>query len=75
MLPRLVGRVARPAASAAAQASAGRPLSSAPPPPAPEKIECFIDGKKVLVDPGTTVLQVNSSVFRINRDLTTLSRP
>lgn len=25
---------------------------------APEKIECFVDGKKVLVDPGTTVLQV-----------------
>jgi hypothetical protein len=24
----------------------------------PEKIECFVDGKKVLVDPGTTVLQV-----------------
>ena len=29
---------------------------------APEKIECFIDGKKVLVDPGTTVLQVRTSV-------------
>ena len=29
------------------------------PPPSPKKIECFIDGKKVLVDPGTTVLQVN----------------
>lgn len=26
---------------------------------APTKVECFIDGKKVLVDPGTTVLQVN----------------
>lgn len=24
----------------------------------PGKIECFVDGKKVLVDPGTTVLQV-----------------
>ena len=28
------------------------------PPPPPKKLECFIDGKKVLVDPGTTVLQV-----------------
>ena len=28
-------------------------FSSAP----PQKLECFIDGKKVLVDPGTTVLQ------------------
>jgi hypothetical protein len=26
---------------------------------APDKIECFVDGKKVLVDPGTTVLQVS----------------
>ena len=26
----------------------------------PEKIECFVDGQKVLVDPGTTVLQVNT---------------
>jgi hypothetical protein len=25
----------------------------------PPKLECFIDGKKVLVDPGTTVLQVD----------------
>ena len=24
----------------------------------PGKLECFVDGKKVLVDPGTTVLQV-----------------
>ena len=24
----------------------------------PPKLECFVDGKKVLVDPGTTVLQV-----------------
>lgn len=24
----------------------------------PEKVEVFVDGKKVLVDPGTTVLQV-----------------
>ena len=29
--------------------------NSGPPP----KLECFIDGKKVLVDPGTTVLQVS----------------
>lgn len=27
---------------------------------APEKVEVFIDGQPVLVDPGTTVLQVNS---------------
>jgi NADH dehydrogenase (ubiquinone) Fe-S protein 1 len=26
---------------------------------APEKIEVFIDDKKVMVEPGTTVLQVN----------------
>ena len=32
------------------------------PPPAPKKIECFIDGKKVLVDPGTTVLQAAAMV-------------
>ena len=25
---------------------------------APEKVEVFVDGQKVLVDPGTTVLQV-----------------
>ena len=31
--------------------------------PAPEKIECFIDGKKILVDPGTTVLQVVPNIF------------
>lgn len=29
---------------------------------APEKIECFVDGKKVLVDPGTTVLQAAAMV-------------
>jgi len=28
----------------------------------PEKIECFVDGKKVLVDPGTTVLQAAALV-------------
>lgn len=27
---------------------------------APEKIEVFVDDQKVLVDPGTTVLQVRS---------------
>lgn len=32
-----------------------RPNSNAP----PSKLEVFIDDKKVLVDPGTTVLQVN----------------
>jgi len=63
MLPRLVSRVARPAAAAnGAAVSAVRTMAAAaappPPPAAPEKIECFIDGKKVLVDPGTTVLQV-----------------
>ncbi len=26
---------------------------------APEKVEVFVDDQKVLVDPGTTVLQVN----------------
>ena len=29
---------------------------------APQKLECFIDGKKVLVDPGTTVLQAAAMV-------------
>merc|ERR1719300_1033602 len=29
---------------------------------APQKLECFIDGKKVLVDPGTTVLQAAALV-------------
>ena len=28
----------------------------------PQKLECFIDGKKVLVDPGTTVLQAAAMV-------------
>ena len=36
---------------------------------APEKIECFIDGKKVLVDPGTTVLQVNDEIRFLSRFL------
>ena len=31
---------------------------------APQKLECFIDGKKVLVDPGTTVLQVRLIFFK-----------
>lgn len=34
-----------------------RPNSNAP----PSKLEVFIDDKKVLVDPGTTVLQVKNS--------------
>ena len=33
------------------------------PPPPPKKLECFIDGKKVLVDPGTTVLQVQIKAY------------
>jgi len=45
-----------------AAASSGQPpvRGNAGPPP---KLECFIDGKKVLVDPGTTVLQVNKWMF------------
>lgn len=37
--------------------------------PAPEKVEVFVDGRSVLVDPGTTVLQVIAyRVFsRVNR--------
>jgi NADH dehydrogenase (ubiquinone) Fe-S protein 1 len=33
--------------------SSSRTMAGGP----PDKLECFIDGKKVLVDPGTTVLQ------------------
>ena len=44
--------------NAAATVTAQSHRCLAGPPPAPQKIECFIDGKKVLVDPGTTVLQV-----------------
>ena len=33
----------------------------------PEKLECFVDGKKVLVDPGTTVLQVRSRIFMFSK--------
>lgn len=29
---------------------------------APDKIEVFVDDQKVLVDPGTTVLQVNKYI-------------
>ena len=29
----------------------------------PAKLECFVDGKKVLVDPGTTVLQVSNQKY------------
>ena len=54
MLARLLATTR--SAHAAAPAACARALASAPPPP--EKVECFIDGKKVLVDPGTTVLQV-----------------
>ena len=32
----------------------------------PPKLECFVDGKKVLVDPGTTVLQVRKLLYIIN---------
>ena len=45
------GPLARVAALGGQQQARG----NAGPPP---KLECFIDGKKVLVDPGTTVLQV-----------------
>jgi len=45
---RKVGRLQGGAARLAA------PLSTAP----PEKVEVFIDDKRVLVEPGTTVLQV-----------------
>lgn len=38
------------------QSSAARGYASAP-----EKVEVFIDDKRVLVDPGTTVLQVTDS--------------
>ena len=44
--------------SAVAAVTSQAQRSMAGPPPAPQKLECFIDGQKVLVDPGTTVLQV-----------------
>jgi len=47
-----------PLLRAAASAPASRQQSGGPPP----KLECFIDGKKVLVDPGTTVLQAAAMV-------------
>ena len=31
----------------------------------PEKVEVFVNDKKVLVDPGTTVLQVNSCAIDV----------
>ena len=31
----------------------------------PAKLECFVDGKKVLVDPGTTVLQVSNRMLKL----------
>ena len=58
-----LSHVATATASAASRSTAA--VLTAPcqrtlagPPPPPKKLECFIDGKKVLVDPGTTVLQV-----------------
>ena len=38
-----------------------RSNSSATPMKAPEKIEVFVDDQPVMVDPGTTVLQVNQN--------------
>ena len=35
----------------------------------PEKIEVFIDDQKVLVDPGTTILQVNCVIIHYVYDL------
>lgn len=37
--------------------------SAATPAKAPEKIEVFVDDQSVLVEPGTTVLQVSFSHF------------
>lgn len=62
-----MSQVAATASSAVSRNTAALLTSSphrtlAGPPPAPKKIECFIDGKKVLVDPGTTVLQAAAMV-------------
>merc|ERR1719431_127261 len=46
-----------PALSRTPLAKAARGMSGGP-----QKLECFIDGKKVLVDPGTTVLQAAAMV-------------
>jgi len=46
-----------PTLSRAPLAKAARGMAGAP-----QKLECFIDGKKVLVDPGTTVLQAAAMV-------------
>jgi len=46
-----------PALSRTPLSKAARGMSGAP-----QKLECFIDGKKVLVDPGTTVLQAAAMV-------------
>lgn len=43
-----------------------RTSSTATPAKAPEKIEVFVDDKSVMVDPGTTVLQVSSFSFNFN---------
>lgn len=40
-----------------------RAASSAPPANVPQKIEVFVDDKSVMVDPGTTVLQVKRNQF------------
>merc|ERR1711970_32064 len=53
-----MGRMLKlPALSRAPLAKVARGMSGAP-----QKLECFIDGKKVLVDPGTTVLQAAAMV-------------
>ena len=60
-----LSQVATATASAASRSTAAvlttpSQRTLAGPPPPPKKLECFIDGKKVLVDPGTTVLQVSN---------------
>jgi len=47
-----------PVASGAVQSQQSRSNTGGP----PAKLECFVDGKKVLVDPGTTVLQAAAMV-------------
>jgi hypothetical protein len=51
-------RVLNPVSSARCLTQASRTNSTQAPAAAPEKVEVFIDDKSVLVDPGTTVLQV-----------------
>jgi len=50
--------VVRVTPSAATVTTSAKHQAGGPPP----KIECFVDGKKVLVDPGTTVLQAAAMV-------------